>query len=177
MSPVLLGSIELMASGRVGIAVILGYTTLVAAFGSSIFSAATQVVALRFSVSTEVGVLGLSLYVLGFATGPILWAPLSELRGRKLPLVIGMLGFSIFSVATATAKDLQTVLLTRFFGGVFGSCPLAVVAAVFSDMFDNRTRGLAITVFSMTVFSGPLLAQFRVRRRSMAAFCSRTTGG
>ena len=44
--------------------------------------------------------------------------------------------------------------------GIFGACPLAVVAAVFSDMFDNRTRGLAITVFSMTVFSGPLLAPF-----------------
>ena len=71
-----------------------------------------------------------------------------------------MFGFSIFSVATATGKDLQTVLLTRFFGGVFSSCPLAVVAAVFSDMFDNRTRGLAVTVFSMTVFTGPLLAPF-----------------
>ncbi|KAI4190457.1 MAG: hypothetical protein L6R41_000762 [Letrouitia leprolyta] len=71
-----------------------------------------------------------------------------------------MFGFSVFSVATAVGKDLQTVLLTRFFAGVFGSCPLAVVAAVFSDMFDNKTRGLAITVFSMTVFTGPLLAPF-----------------
>lgn len=71
-----------------------------------------------------------------------------------------MFGFSIFQVAVATAKDLQTVLICRFFGGLFGACPLAVVAAVFSDMFDNRTRGLAITVFSMTVFSGPLLAPF-----------------
>lgn len=71
-----------------------------------------------------------------------------------------MFGFSIFSIATAVGKDLQTVLLGRFFGGVFASCPLAVVAAVFSDMFNNRTRGLAITVFSMTVFSGPLLAPF-----------------
>ncbi|KAL8836669.1 MAG: hypothetical protein Q9176_006183 [Flavoplaca citrina] len=145
---------------KVAIAVMLGYTTLVSAFGSSIFSAATQLVAGYFSFSTEVGVLGLSLYVLGFATGPILWAPLSELRGRRMPLVVAMFGFSIFSIATATAKDLQTVMLTRFFGGVFGSCPLAVVAAVFSDMFDNKTRGLAITVFSMTVFSGPLLAPF-----------------
>lgn len=138
----------------------LGYTTLVAAFGSSIFSSATEVVGAYFHVSTEVGLLGLSLYVLGFATGPILWAPLSELKGRRLPLIFSMFGFSIFSVATATAKDLQTVMLTRFFAGVFGSCPLAVVAAVFSDMFDNKTRGLAITVFSMTVFTGPLLAPF-----------------
>lgn len=34
------------------------------------------------------------------------------------------------------------------------------VAAVFSDMFDNRTRGMAITIFSMTVFTGPLLSPF-----------------
>jgi len=138
----------------------LGFTTLVSAFTSSIFSAATLAVAQHFHVSAEVGTLGLSLYVLGFATGPILWAPLSELRGRRLPLVISMFGFSIFQVAVATGKDLQTVLLCRFFGGLFGACPLAVVAAVFSDMFDNRTRGLAITVFSMTVFTGPLLAPF-----------------
>jgi MFS transporter, DHA1 family, multidrug resistance protein len=43
---------------------------------------------------------------------------------------------------------------------MFGAAPLAVVAAVFSDMFDNKTRGLAITVFAMTVFTGPLLAPF-----------------
>lgn len=138
----------------------MGYTTLTSAFASSIFSAATGAVAAHFHVSTEVGLLGLSLYVLGFATGPILWAPLSELKGRKLPLMISMFGFSIFSIGSAVGKDLQTVLICRFFGGVFGSCPLAVVAAVFSDMFDNRTRGLAITVFSMTVFTGPLLAPF-----------------
>ncbi|KAL2051518.1 hypothetical protein ABVK25_008180 [Lepraria finkii] len=145
---------------KILLAVILGYTTLTAAFASSIFSAATAAVAKQFGVSTEVGILGLSLYVLGFATGPLLWAPLSELRGRKLPLMIAMFGFSIFSIGSAVGKDLQTVLICRFFGGVFASCPLAVVAAVFSDMFNARTRGLAITVFSMTVFTGPLLAPF-----------------
>lgn len=139
----------------------LGYTTLVAAFGSSIFSAATTVVAGVFHVSTEVGTLGLSLYVLGFATGPIIWAPLSELRGRRLPLIIGMFGFTLFSFATATGKDYQTVMLTRFFGGFFGACPLSVVAAVFADCYGNYQRGMAITVFSMTVFTGPLLAPVR----------------
>jgi DHA1 family multidrug resistance protein-like MFS transporter len=141
-------------------ALMLGYTTLVSAFTSSIFSTATRTVAAQYHVSTEVGLLGLSFYVLGFAIGPTFWAPLSELRGRRLPLVISMFGFSIFQVAVASAKDLQTILLCRFWGGIFGACPLAVVAAVFSDMFDNRTRGLAITLFSMTVFTGPLLAPF-----------------
>lgn len=58
------------------------------------------------------------------------------------------------------AKDIQTVMICRFFDGLFGSCPLTVVAAAFADMFDNETRGLAIAVFSATVFTGPLLAPF-----------------
>ncbi|KAL0470521.1 major facilitator superfamily domain-containing protein [Neurospora intermedia] len=141
-------------------AAMLGYTSLVAAFGSSIFSSATTSIARIYHVNQTVGILGVSFYVLGFAFGPTLWAPLSELKGRKLPIVIGMFGMAIFSIATATAKDLQTILITRFFGGFFGACPLAVVAAVFSDMFDNRTRGIAITLFSMTVFTGPMMAPF-----------------
>ncbi|KAH8601035.1 MFS multidrug transporter-like protein [Bisporella sp. PMI_857] len=145
---------------KVWTAVMLGYTTLISAFTSSIFSTATRTIAVEYHVSTEVGLLGLAFYVLGFALGPLFWAPLSELRGRRMPLVVSMFGFSIFQIAVAAGKDLQTVLLCRLWGGIFGACPLAVVAAVFSDMFDNRTRGLAITVFSMTVFTGPLLAPF-----------------
>lgn len=141
-------------------AAMLGYTTLTSAFTSSIFSSATLVVANQYNVSGEVGLLGTTFYVLGFAFGPTLWAPLSELRGRRFPLVLSMFGFCCFSIATATAKDIQTILICRFFAGFFGACPLAVVAAVFSDMFDNRTRGTAITIFSMAVFTGPLLAPF-----------------
>lgn len=141
-------------------AAMLGFTTMTSAFTSSIFSSATQVVASQYNVSNEVGLLGTTFYVLGFAFGPTLWAPLSELKGRRFPLVIAMFGFSLFSIACATGKDIQTILICRFFSGFFGACPLAVVAAVFSDMFDNRTRGTAITLFSMAVFTGPLLAPF-----------------
>jgi DHA1 family multidrug resistance protein-like MFS transporter len=142
---------------KLATAAMLGFTTLTAAFGSSIFSAATMAIERQFKVGSVVATLGTSLYVLGFATGPILWAPLSELKGRRFPLVVASFGFSVFNLAVATGKDLQTVLICRFFSGFFGACPLTVrmlcsnwqavltriqcVAAVFSDMFDNRTRG------------------------------------
>ncbi|KAF2632160.1 major facilitator superfamily [Macroventuria anomochaeta] len=141
-------------------AAMLGFTTLTAAFGSSIISSATGAIAQIYGVGSVVATLATSLYVLGFATGPILWAPFSELKGRRLPLVIASFGFSIFNISVAVSKDLQTLLICRFFSGFFGACPLTCVAAVFSDMFDNRTRGMAITIFSMTVFTGPLMAPF-----------------
>ncbi|PGG95786.1 hypothetical protein AJ79_09872 [Helicocarpus griseus UAMH5409] len=145
---------------KVATALILGYTTMISSFTSSLFSTATTSVSAIYGVSTQVGILGLSLYVLGFATGPLVWAPLSELKGRRMPLLLSMFGFTVFQFGGAAAKDLQTIMICRFFGGFFGACPIAVVAAVFSDMFDTRLRGLAITVFSMTVFTGPLLAPF-----------------
>lgn len=71
-----------------------------------------------------------------------------------------MFGFSIFNLAVAVSKDLQTLLISRFFCGIFGSCPLAVVAAVYTDIFDNKQRGPAVTIFAATVFMGPLLGPF-----------------
>ncbi|KAK3052173.1 hypothetical protein LTR09_006765 [Extremus antarcticus] len=136
----------------------LTFVTFTATFASSVYSPAISTVAQHFDVSTTVGILGISLYVLGFATGPILWAPHSELYGRKMPLLVSSLGFSIFQLPVAVAKDFQTILICRFFGGFFGACPLTVVAAVFADMFDNRQRGLAVTALSAAVFAGPLLA-------------------
>jgi DHA1 family multidrug resistance protein-like MFS transporter len=61
-----------------------------------------------------------------------------------MPLVIASFAFSVFQIAVAVAKDLQTVLICRFWGGFFGASPISLVAAVFSDMFDNKSRGLAV---------------------------------
>lgn len=142
------------------ISLILIFDSLAATFGSSIFSPAATGIEAEFNVGSEVATLGTSLFVLGYAFGPIMWAPFSELYGRRLPIVIASFGFGVFAIGVATAANIQTVMICRFFNGLFGSCPLAVVAAVFADMFNNETRGLAIACFSATVFMGPLLAPF-----------------
>ncbi|KAK9239871.1 major facilitator superfamily domain-containing protein [Lipomyces kononenkoae] len=136
---------------------ILGYCTFTITFGSSIFSAGTEVIAKKFHVSNEVALLGTSLYVLGFGSGPLLWAPFSELSGRRLPILCGMFGFTVFQFAVATAYDIQTIMLGRFFGGFFGASCLAVVPATFADIVGNKFRGAAMTTFVAAVFCGPLL--------------------
>jgi DHA1 family multidrug resistance protein-like MFS transporter len=136
------------------------WASLAATFGSSIFSPAATGVDREFHVGTEVGTLGTSLFVLGYAFGPIIWAPFSELYGRRLPIVISSFGFGVFAMGVATAANIQTVMICRFFNGLFGSCPLAVVAAIFADIYSNETRGVAVACFSATVFMGPLLAPF-----------------
>ncbi|PWY84775.1 MFS general substrate transporter [Aspergillus heteromorphus CBS 117.55] len=147
-------------STKIYISAMLAFTSICSTFDSAIFSSSTTNVAKVFGVGIEVATLSSSLYICGYASGPLIWAPLSELKGRRLPIIIAMLGFGIFNTAVAVAKDLQTIMICRFFCGIFGSSPLAVVAAIFSDIYDNRTRGVAIAMFASTVFLGPLLAPF-----------------
>lgn len=143
---------------KLRVAFVLGFDTLVASWGSSVYSAATEPVAAEFGVSSEVALLGLTLYICGFATGPLAFAPLSELYGRKWPIVGACFVFTCFIFAAATAKDFQTLMLCRFFAGVMAACPLAVVGGAFADIFGNETRGIAIAFFSALVFIGPFIS-------------------
>lgn len=139
---------------------LLVFNSLTATFASAVFSPAGTTVGTRFGVNQPTVTLGTSLFVLGYAVGPLFWAPLSELYGRRLPVISASTGFGIFMIAVAVAKDIQTILICRFFAGLFGSCALTIVPAIFSDIFNNETRGLAIAAFSASVFNGPLCGPF-----------------
>ncbi|ODV97130.1 hypothetical protein PACTADRAFT_74695 [Pachysolen tannophilus NRRL Y-2460] len=128
------------------------------AFSSAAYSPAVDVLAEKYHVNEVVTTLGVSLYVLGFASGPVIYAPLSELYGRKPILIISSFLFTVFQFAVATAENLQTILICRFFGSFTGSSALVVVPAAFADMFPNKYRGNAINCFAMVVFVGPLIA-------------------
>ena len=127
---------------------------------SAIFAPAINNASREFGVGSEVGALGTALYVLGFASGPLIWAPWSELRGRKWPLTISTLVGGIFTVATASAKDIQTLIICRFMAGMCGAGQLTVVPGVLADIYDNTHRGMAISLYALTVFVGPFSAPF-----------------
>lgn len=142
----------------------LTYTAAVAmsalsvSMGSAMFAEATEELMVIYHIGTSVAALGTSLFVFGFAAGPVIYGPLSELFGRKIIMVPSCLGYTCFSFAVATAKDLQTIMICRFFAGFIGAAPLVVAPAVMADMFTARTRGTAITIFAMVLFGGPMLA-------------------
>lgn len=125
-----------------------------------------------FGVNRELAVAGLSLFVVGFAVGPLFWfvwptdrdmvllmsllrAPLSELYGRQLIFFFSFGAFTAFNAATTAATNIQSVLVLRFLAGSFGSSPLTNAGAVVADMFEAKERGLALCLFSVAPFMGP----------------------
>lgn len=62
--------------------------TLASTFASSTYSGCLNEIMKDMHAGEELVLLGMSLYVLGLAVGPLLWAPLGELYGRQIVLFI-----------------------------------------------------------------------------------------
>ncbi|KAL1910686.1 hypothetical protein Sste5344_003587 [Sporothrix stenoceras] len=65
------------------------------------------------------------------------------------------------SIGTATAKDIQTVLITRFFTGFLGSAPITCMGGVMVDMWNPSQRGNAIIGYTLAVAGGPITAMIQ----------------
>ena len=94
---------------------------------------------------------------MGFGVGPLFWAPLSEIFGRKPAVLIPYFLAAVFSFGTAAAKDIQTIVITRFFAGFFGSAPVTNTGGVLGDVWSPTERGTAIVFYAFAVVGGPVL--------------------
>lgn len=134
-----------------------GLTTMGSTFASSVYAPGIQQISDEFHVDLEVSILGLTLLLAGFGLGPLLWAPLSEVYGRKAAVLTPYFLAAIFSFGTAVSKDIQTVMFTRFFAGFFGSAPITNTGGVLGDIFSAEQRGVAMVGYAIAVVGGPTL--------------------
>jgi len=103
--------------------------------------------------------LGLTLFVVGYGTGPLFLAPLSEIPqiGRTPPYVITLFIFVILQPITATVQNVAGLMILRFLAGFIGSPVLATGGASLGDMFSPKTRPYAVGVWGLAAVQGPVL--------------------
>ena len=92
---------------------------------SSMFAPGVPFLMAEFrSDNVELASFVVSIYVLGFAVGPLILAPMSEIYGRLPIYHVCNLGFVAFTVACALATNLNMLIGFRLMAGIFGSAPL-----------------------------------------------------
>lgn len=126
---------------------------------SSIYTSSVEGVIDQFGVTPTEGSLPLSLYVLGYGIGPLIFSPLSEIAsiGRSPIYVITFTIFVILSIPTAIVKNFPGLLVLRFLQGFFGSPCLATGGASLQDMYDYNIMPYAIAFWMGACFCGPSL--------------------
>ncbi|MBO1764917.1 MFS transporter, partial [Escherichia coli] len=127
----------------------------VVAFNSAVITADLEGVSAEFGVSEEVSLLTITLFVVGFGVGPMVFAPASEIWGRR-PVYAVTLAFAvIFTIPGAVAQNIGTLLVTRFIAGVSFSAPMTLVGGTLADLWRSEERGVPMAFFSAAPFIGP----------------------
>lgn len=132
--------------------------TLSVALASSAYSGAIDSLQAQFHPPKEIILtLGVSLFVLGFAFGPLFWAPFSEVIGRRTLFIFTYAAFTMWQAVSIASPNIASLLVFRFLAGFFGSSPLVNTGGTLADMFGAKQRGLAMAIFASAPFLGPAL--------------------
>ncbi|KAE9993265.1 hypothetical protein EG327_005872 [Venturia inaequalis] len=137
---------------------IVSVTTLLTSLGSSVFAPGVPMVMEEFHSSSQTleGFV-VSVFVLGFAFGPLIIAPLSEMFGR-LPLYhASAFLFVIFNIACAVSTSLNQLIVFRFFAGSFGAAPLALGGGTIADVTSKEQRATAMAIWVLGPTVGPVI--------------------
>ncbi|KAH8426521.1 MFS transporter [Aspergillus melleus] len=129
----------------------IGFTTTV---GASIYSPGHEQVQTEFNVSTTVSLLPLSAYSLGLAFGPMISSPLSEAFGRRLVYLITLPLFDIFMVGVGLSKNIVSLIICRFFAGLFAAPGVSVAAATIADYTAPSERAIPLCTYYSIPFTG-----------------------
>ena len=88
---------------------------------SGVHAASIPAIAEYYHSSQLASTSAVSFFLLGFAIGPLLFAPLSEMFGR-LPIIrVTLFLFVLSNIGCALAPNIQTLLAFRFLGGLLGA--------------------------------------------------------
>lgn len=128
-----------------------------ATFASSAPSACLEGIVETFHVSRVAAALVITVFLLGYCAGPLLFAPLSEFYGRRWVFYITFTGYNAFNFLCGFAPNFASLLIGRLITGTFASAPLTNAPGVLADIWDPIRRANAMALFSMMTFCGPAI--------------------
>ncbi|KAJ5341771.1 MFS general substrate transporter [Penicillium brevicompactum] len=126
---------------------------------SAIYTPSIEGVMDEYGVDHTVSSLGLSLYVLGYGVGPLLFSPLSEIPriGRNAPYIITLFLYVLMAIPTALTRSFPGFLVLRFLTGFLGSPCLATGGATLQDMYPPLKLPYGYTAWVGATFCAPAL--------------------
>lgn len=138
--------------------IVVSLYTMQSPMTSSMNAPALDALMNDFHVTSDtLGNMMMSIQVLAFAVGPIIFAPMSERFGRKNVMQLMNLIFLIFNLSCGFARTSTQMLVLRFFTGLAGAAPLSMSAGTVADLFAPEERGRAMSTYTLAPILAPCI--------------------
>ncbi|TNY19571.1 major facilitator superfamily domain-containing protein [Rhodotorula diobovata] len=150
----------------------IGFCSLVSLSVSG-YSIAAEDIQEELDTTRVLALLGLTTFTMTFGAAPLILAPLSEVYGRSLIYLLSAVVFALFFLPQALARNIETVLVSRFISGCAGSTAVSLVGGTIADVWRADERGTPMAWFSFAAFGatglGPVMFGYLVQEKGFRA--------
>jgi DHA1 family bicyclomycin/chloramphenicol resistance-like MFS transporter len=143
---------------RVGVFVVLGSVTTVGPVSTDIYLPGLPQLTRALGTSQSAAQPTLTTFLIGMALGQALAGPLSDVHGRRRPLIAGMAAYAVASFACALAPNLWVLVAMRLVQGTTAAAGMAIGRAVVRDLGSGAAAARYLSRLMLIVGLGPILA-------------------
>ncbi|MCM3172572.1 multidrug effflux MFS transporter [Paenibacillus sp. MER 99-2] len=149
------------STSRIRMALILGTLSAFGPLSLDMYLPALPTLAADFQSSTSYAQLSLTACMVGLALGQLLAGPLSDVRGRRTPLIAGLLLYTIASILCLVSPTMGSFVVLRFIQGVAGAAGIVISRAVVRDVYDGpeltRFFSLLMLINGVAPIAAPII--------------------
>ncbi|NDP68558.1 multidrug effflux MFS transporter [Staphylococcus aureus] len=118
--------------------IILGSLTAIGALSIDMFLPGLPDIRHDFQTTTFNAQLTLSMFMIGLEFGNLFAGPISDSTGRRKPLIIAMIIFTLASLGIVFVHNIWLMVALRFLQGVTGGAAAVISRAIASDMYSGN---------------------------------------
>jgi DHA1 family bicyclomycin/chloramphenicol resistance-like MFS transporter len=111
-----------------------------------------------FSTSVTSVQISLSTFLAGFAVGQLIWGPLADKFGRKKPILVSLVIFTLASVACIYVQTVEQLWVVRFLQAIGGCAGVVISRAIVTDYFDKSKTLKIYALLALIMGIAPILA-------------------
>jgi DHA1 family bicyclomycin/chloramphenicol resistance-like MFS transporter len=149
-----------MAQNFLRTALILGLLQAIGPFAIDMYLPALPSIGQSLNASMSAVQASLMAFFISLGIGQIIYGPVSDMMGRKVPLYFGLGLFAVGSIGCALAPDIHTLVILRFIQGLGACAGMVIPRAIVRDLHTGndaaRLMSLLMLVFSVSPILAPL---------------------
>src|SRR4051794_9984890 len=111
-----------------------------------------------FGASTSTAQLTVAFFLVGLGAGQLLTGPLSDIHGRRRPLLVGTGLYLVASLLCAAAPSIGLLIIARALQGAAAATGVVIARAIVRDLFSGRQAARYLSRLVLLYGLAPLLA-------------------
>lgn len=148
----------------------LGLLSAIGPFSIDMYLPSFKDIAQDMHTSVSQVTLSLSSYFVGVSLGQLIYGPLLDRYGRKIPLYIGIFLYLITSIYCAFIVDVESLIIARFFQALGGCAGMVAARALVRDIFPVEENAKIFSLLMLVIAISPIIAP------SLGSYISSTLG-